>query len=399
MLILPNNCSASEPAVIPKNWQTCGRSAMLKPWRIQYYFRDPAFKDRYPYGKLCAVKGMNHITNLEERREAVRVILENEIYMLKVEGFNPITGTYAGQDQDSVYGIHPNTVFIEAIEAAFNELALAPKTVKDIGYVKKHLIKSIKKMRYADLRIADVKRVHIRAVLETLAEDRGYSPKRYNKARAYCLMIFKELLNRDAIEINPVQGVPKKKTVKRIREVLTSEDLEKVRELLSVKYPAFWRYIQIFYYSGARSSELLSVRREDVDLKRQVFKVTIKKGRQYTEEERAINYKILPEWVQLCKGAPPGHYLFSAGLVPGPVMIDPWQVSKRWKVHVKDKLGITADFYSLKHLHTTRVIQAYGAELAAGINGHKSGVMNAQHYDVLKESRALEEAKKIDISL
>lgn len=399
MLILPNNCSASEPAVIPKNWRTCGKAALLKPWRIQYYFRDPAFKERYPYGKLCAVKGMNHINNLEERREAVRVILENEIYMLKVEGFNPITGTYSGRDNDTIYGIHPNTAFTEAIEAAYSELSLAPKTLKDIGYVKKHLLDAVKKMRYAGLRIADVRRVHIRAVLDTLAEERGYSAKRYNKARSYCLMLFKELLNRDAIEINPVQGIPKKKTVKRLREVLTSEDLEKIRESLEVKYPKFWRYIQIFYYSGSRSSELLSVRRKDVDLKRQVFKVTVKKGRQYTEEVRAINYKAVPLWVQLCEGTPPGAYLFSEGLIPGPVKIDPWQISKRWREHVKKKLGITADFYSLKHLHTTRVVQAYGAELAAGINGHKSGVMNAQHYDVLKDSRALEEAKNIDISL
>jgi hypothetical protein len=40
-------------------------------------------------------------------------------------------------------------------------------------------------------------------------------------------------------------------------------------------------------------------------------------------------------------------YVFSKNLLPGKIPIDPSQVGRRWRRHVKIPLGITADFYLL----------------------------------------------------
>src|SRR5690606_6720258 len=97
--------------------------------------------------------------------------------------------------------------------------------------------------------------------------------------------------------------------------------------------------------------------------------------------------------------ADPNDYIFSYSFSPGPTKIQARQVSNKWRKYVKDELGVTADFYALKHLHTTKVIDLYDRNLAAGINGHKSNAMNDKHYDISHQQRIIETAKKIDVSI
>ncbi|SDE51274.1 hypothetical protein SAMN05421636_105340 [Pricia antarctica] len=75
MILLPNGCNCSKPTLKPTNWKT-SKASTKKPWYVQYYFRDPLFKDRYPNGKYMVVKGMNRIKDLEERRKPVQSIID-----------------------------------------------------------------------------------------------------------------------------------------------------------------------------------------------------------------------------------------------------------------------------------------------------------------------------------
>ena len=74
----------------------------------------------------------------------------------------------------------------------------------------------------------------------------------------------------------------------------------------------------------------------------------------------------------------------------------------RWKRHVKDALGIRADLYSLKHLHTTEVIdilesqeQSDATAQAAGHNSHNSETMVIKIYDVKRGKREHDKVKGI----
>lgn len=399
MILLPNNCYCSKLIVNPANWKRAGSSSLDKPWRITYRFYDTQYKNTKLWGRLISIKGMNHLKTIEERREATRELLDNELYMLKVDGYNPITKTFNGQTLEIDSGINPSTPFIEALKIAITKLEIAKKTREDLARSMDYFIESIEQLRYHQLQIGDVRRSHIRAVLDNQARVNDYSNDRYNKVRAYSVMVFKELMGQDAIDYNFVTGIPKRKTVKKIREVLTEEELIKVKAHLKENYYTFYRYMEIFFHSGARSSELMSIKKRDVSLRSQTFKITVKKGRSYAEELRAINNNALPFWEELLTGAKDADFLFSKNLEPGPDKIDEWQISTRWRKHVKKKLGIEADFYSLKHLHTTKLIEAYGAQLGASVNGHKSTKMNEEHYDILRKQRLLEQAKNIDLEL
>lgn len=397
MILLRQGCTCSEPIVIPKNWKNCNESALKKPWRIQYYFRDPKFKKKFPNGKLIPVKGMNHLKTLEERRVATEYLLKNEIYALKVEGYNPITKQNMPPDEMVNIDIHPHTLFCEAMDIAFTKLEVAKNTLIDVKSAKKYFLRSVVHKNFHELRICDVKRRHVRMALEHQYISNGLSANRYNKVRAYLKMLFKVLLEHDVIESDPIVGISIKKTSKSIRKTLTDAELKKIKSHLKANYYTFYRYAEIFFHSGARSTELVRVKKSDVDLNAQTFLVTVNKGKNKTQELKAINNKVMHLWEELISDAEKEDYLFSKHLRPGPVQINEWQISKRWREHVKVKLGIEADFYSLKHLHTTKVIDLYSRDLAMAANSHKSNRMNDLHYDVARKKRLLEEAKKMNI--
>lgn len=55
--------------------------------------------------------GMNRFKTLEERREATKQLIENELYQLKEKGYNPITGKFLMIRDNCV---EPTTTFIDA---------------------------------------------------------------------------------------------------------------------------------------------------------------------------------------------------------------------------------------------------------------------------------------------
>lgn len=93
-----------------------------------------------------------------------------------------------------------------------------------------------------------------------------WTNNQFNHYRKYISILFTELVEVEAIEYNPVKDIDKQKTIKRIRKTLTKEERKKVNYHLHKNYYSFWRFINIFFHSGARLTEILSVKKEDVDL-------------------------------------------------------------------------------------------------------------------------------------
>lgn len=397
MILLPHGCSCSELSVNPKNWNSSKKSLMKKNWRIHYYFRDPEFKDKYPYGKLISIKGMNRFKTIEERIQATQILIDEELYMLKVEGYNPITKSKNGPEIDLISEISPETKFLDAIEMAFQKIEGEASTISGVKTAVKYFKKSCRQLRYDLLKIGSVKRIHVKNILENQRRQNDYTNARFNKVRAYMLMVFKELVLSDAVDYNLVSDIPKKKETLKIKATLTDKQLKDVREYLKNNHYTFFRYFEIFFRSGSRSTELFRLRASDVDLINQRFKVLVKKGKQHEEQWRAINKNSMQYWAELLSYADRNDYIFSYDFSPGKTQIAARQVSNKWRKYVKKKLNIDVDFYALKHLYTTKVISLYDKKLASGINGHKSGMMNERHYDTLHNQRILEEAKNINI--
>lgn len=359
------DCSYTEVWASPKDWKTAtSKKALQKEWYIQYYFYDPLFHDKYPNGKPVRKK-LNFLRTLEERKAAIEFYLAEIPRLLEQDGFNPITKKFMAQVTEKVTAkLNPDMPCTEAIEMAWDKILTAAKTddnprpFDDVRIAKNRFVSGLKDLRFDTLKIKDLLSPHIKETIEYLKITDGY----YNKFLSYMSKIYTELYEYSCVTTNPFKLYKKKKPVKKMREVLEDEAFEGIMDYLYENNYTFYRYGMIFHMSGARSTELMMVKKKDVNLEKQEYKVLIKKGGQYVEEIKVIMLDVLPYWREVlkeCKSE--DHYIFSKGLKPGPVPIDPAQISRRWNRHVKTNyhtktgIKITVDFYPLKHLFLDRL--------------------------------------------
>lgn len=402
MLSLPNGCHIGKISVHPKDWDTCTNKPD-KDWYIHYRFHHPDYRDKYPKGFLKILKGMNEAKGLTARRNDTRKIIKNEIANLE-DGYNPIVNKIVEVVPENEYEIPPSTPFMPALQKAY-ELLPPTKTKTEIRKSLEYIKTAIDGLSYHKLKICDVRKMHIKAVLGKIGqqkkvasgdEEYEWGASSYNHYRVYLKMLFTQLEEVEATEVDPVSKIKKKKGVRRLRQVLTDIEGNRVDAYLRYFYPSFWRFTHIFFHSGARMAEIMRVRFEEVDLQGQRFKVVIQKGREHIERWKTIKDLAVPFWEELMKEAKPGQYIFSKDLRPGNVPINEHQISRRWRVHVKKDLRISADFYSLKHLNTTQTVDLRGDKAAAAQNSHTSTAMVVNIYDVGRGAREHEELKTVN---
>lgn len=388
MKALFEGCSRSEFTVTPSNWNT-KKASIDRAWRITYRFYDPACNRP----KQVAIRGMNSYAELPQRQAATKALIAQEKELLDDQGYNPITGQYMIEQEKTDYPIHPDTPFIEALRAAFKFYKGVTGTLQDVQLTIDGIGKVAKKLRYDSKSISEIRRRHIRACLEgCFKENPKFTDKRFNKYRAWLLALYKILVEFEAVESNYVADIAKKKTVVAKRVILTLEQRKMIAKVLPERHPDFWRYVQIFFHAGARGTELRALKPGDVDLKNQTYTALVKKGAQWRQVTKVIKDIALPLWEEALELAGSDDYIFGSLFRPSKTKMGDDLASRYWKRLVKEELGIDVDFYTLKHLHTTEVIDALeGAENAvieaAAYNSHTTGAMVVQIYDVKQAER------------
>lgn len=395
---LSSGCYRSNITVSPANWNT-KRASMNKYWRISYRFYDPALKDHpeFTKGKKIEIWGLNEHKDLEVRQGIVRALINREINMLDNLGYNPITGKFIEIRDEDDNGFSPYTPLIQALRSITPKITDEPNTLRDIKTFLKYFEKSAIQLDKAHVPVKDIKRKDLRLILDNCANvrnDQGkkkkWSNNQFNHYRKYLSMHYAVLEELEMVEYNPVSKIAKKGTIQKIKRVLTHEERRKIDQALREKNPTFHRFINIFFHSGARISELLNLTAKDVDLKRQVFKALIKKGKSKRWVEKTIKDVALPFWKDAMKDRPANALVFADDLRPSPTKI--------WKRLVKTGLKIDADLYSLKHLNSTEVVDAAGEETAAALNDHTTTAMVVNIYDTKQANRRHEKLKKISNS-
>ncbi|MFL9844764.1 tyrosine-type recombinase/integrase [Flavobacterium rhizosphaerae] len=386
---LLNGCSYSDIWVSPTNWKTTKK--LTGNWYIQCQFYDPLFSKKYPEG-FPFRKKLNRIKNLEARRAAVALLLNEIPKLFEEKGYNPITKVFMARKIDNQTLISPETEFIEALKYALTKVVVSEYTMRDLKVIVNNIEKAVKSMQL-DLPLKNVNRLLIKQVLERLP----MTPYKYNKYLTHLSILYNELVELEALEYNYIRDIRKRKTVKKIREVLTPEERKKVFVHLKANYTSFWVFMIIYFHSGGRITELLNLKVRDINLTRQYYRTVIKKGSHYREVDRPIKDIALEFWSGLIKDAEPDMYVFAENLEPGhrdkPIRIE--QITRRWRTHVKQQLDITADFSSLKHSNLTETVDELSAQLAAKLAGHTTTTMVNRHYDVNKEAREMEILKRM----
>lgn len=382
MIQLPNGCSCSEPKISQANWNTKSATT-AKDWYIQYRYYDPQFKDQYPNGKFIIVKkGLNYYKTVRERREMCEEIID-ELLPKLTRGFNPITGTTITIVEET-YEIDPNMPVLEAWEAGRAKIkGIEAQYESDIKSALKFLSISAKQLRLDSIPIKDIRRRHIRMILDNCNK----TPGRINKFISHLGRIYSELIELETVDFNPVKEIRKMRVPKKIRPTLTIEQRISIDRRLKRDHYYLWRLMHIFFHSGARKTELVRVKGKDVNLEKQEFKCLIKKGKEWHEAIKVIKDVALPYWVEIMAACKKDDYIFSTYLAPGSALIHADRINKLGKKFVKDAYNIEPDFYSMKHSHTTEVVEHIGKLEAAKHNSHTSTKMVETVYDVDSKSR------------
>lgn len=416
MIKLPNGCTCSKVSVHPKNWHLKG-ATISKDWYLQYYFYDPS-SDDYPAGRLFIVKGMNCYKTLESRRAMTKIILDAEIERLEVRGYNPNTRKYyipVETNLASKYEIPPTIPVLQAFRMAMEKLKAGRDYKKDVKSALTYIDKSVISLGYDLMQIQDVRRKHIQIILDNCKTIKDYwSAHLFNHYRTYLMSLYKVLLKYSDLDSNPVEAIPKDDDSRegKMREVLTDQERLAIDQHFAEHDPYFRRFLNIFFHSGAREIELLKVTAADVDLEKQVYYVTVKKGGKTRTEDRPIKNNAMPFWKELMDEVAAGSlyftrrmlennkpedladgvnwkniYIFGKYCRPSFIRTTRSYVTHYWQDEVKIELKINKDLYSLKALNLDETAAELSALDASKQAGHSTPVVTIKHYLVGEKKR------------
>lgn len=394
---LQNGCSRTEVFISPKNYKSIKTKAQLpKYWFVECRFFDPHYSEKYPDGFQYRKKFSG--TELRELKITAEFFKEEMEHRLDVSNYNPISKVYMS---DRSGDLHPGLLFVDALEKTHEKLKKTYKTKHHANQVK-WCIARIKAVQYnlrLDItRISEIRTHHIKNLLDEL----DLTASVYNKFRTYLMGLFKELIQYGCVESNYLRDISKREENAKVRKILTPEKFDLVFEHLKKNHPTFFRYAAIFHYSGARSAELMRLKRYDVDFENREFRVLVMKGRKQHVETKAIVPAAVPYWESLLnESIYEDEYMFSCFQCPGDTHVNPNAITQKWDRHVKKVLDVDEDFYSLKHLFLDKLDRIQGQapiiNIAQGAAGHTND-RTTGIYTVGRKSRAVEHLKTLPIT-
>lgn len=374
----------STPSVSPANWQS-PRCSLKKDWFISYYI----YTDKSRTKKV--VKNMNRFKTYPERYKATKELLEAEIQKLtKPQETVSDSATFV-----------PKGTFRSVSEALLDMVEKKRKTC-----VARHcdnLETKVKRFcQVADnegiqLKLQDVSRQDCLLILDAMVKYYPtFTDKTYNAYIKDVGTLFADLLYWEYTKYNPFYKMRKRQVVKELKVVATETQRKLIDRHLKQYHYCFWRFMHIFFHSGAREAELCRMKASDIHLSERYFIVEIRKGRSKRKEIKAMLPGAYPHWAEIVAENKP--YPFSHDFQPGDQPINEDRVNKTWKTFVKDQLKITnVDFYSLKHLHTDMIESMADLDLAQTHDDHLEQKTTENIYAVGRKKRKLDKLKQLDI--
>lgn len=367
--------------VKPYDWLV-NSASVKQPWQIWYRYN----------GTLIKVMGMNREKNYKNRVELTKELIQQEEKKLFVYGYNPISKLYLRPPVETSQS-HPSIVptedmgLTQALQYAFTLLDVDHKTLLCVRSCLKYVYMCIQELRFQLIPVRQIQKKHIKLLMNHCKEKRQLSSRSWNAYRSYLMMLFDALEEMEIVDFDPVKTLKKKKEDIKQRDTLSASERELVKAHLLEHYPDFYRFVQIFFHSGGRRTELLALKVKDVNLTLGEYRTIVKKGERRRHVIRVIKNLALPFWKEQLTAAQPEDFVFSVGLIAGPLRIREEQVTRRWRRLVKDKLGVTADLYSLKHLNTDETAGLLDIEAAAAHNSHTTSTITTKYYAYGEEER------------
>lgn len=310
---------------------------------------------RYNRKKKVYKFDLNRIENLKERERKFKV-LADELQKKLETGWNPFA---------DVQVLNNQTYFLEALDFGYGKKNLSKKTLS--GY--KTTLKIIKQatidLMLDHLDIKDVRRAHIRTILEKARDTHNWSNKSYNKNLTYLSAIMSELIDWDILEYNPAHKIKKlPETESKANRTATEKEHLKIKNHLKDYHPNFYDYVVMLYHTGIRPKELLQVKLNMIDLENREIHLPpsiTKTGKKYRNVIISDELFLILSKRNL-DNYPQNYYLFGSfresgkgnigkheDFIIGSTAITRDTATKRWQRIIKKGLGINVNLYSYKH--------------------------------------------------
>ena len=360
-----------------------------KYWYVYYRYDGVQFRETNGYNKIEDLKLREQEYN--NHCKAILVDLNN--------GWNPNIRDVIQQKE---------MYFIEALKFSLKKKKndICKNSYSSYNGTVNFLETSAIKLNFDKIKVTEIKRKHIKLLMDEAKIDRKWSNNAFNAHLLHLKILMTVLVKWDIIEANPATNIDNLKVDKTssFNAPASDSEIETIKKTLIEKDFNFYVFCITIFHTGIRPAELLKTTLKMINLERNEFNLPATITKNKTARSVPIN-KYLKEYlldINFSK-LPKDYYLFGSLKSPGkgrkkkenkllpdfvPSIFPTIRktASMRWEEIVKDGLGITMNLYALKH---------YGADkkILAGMNmdslrelyGHSSKLMTEKYAKIIKE--------------
>lgn len=343
-------------------------------WYVYFRYDGKQFRDSY---------GKNKIENLAKREIEYREVCRLLLIDLK-SGWNPNLPEGV-QMQNDMY-------IIEALRFALEKKKpnIAKKTYSNYDGTINFIETASIKLGLDRLKIIDLKRMHVKLIIEKAKSINDWSNKAHNKHLNHFKAVLSELIEFDIIEDNPAFKVKNLRVEDSIAHIPpTDQEWKIIKTELKNNHRNFYNFISVIFHLGIRPEEILKIRLSMVDMDKN--KITLppnitknrKKYRilpinQYLKKDlETMNFRELPQDYFLFGSFKEsglgnrGKNQFLPDFIPGYTHINRDTATRKWEKVVKIGLKIDCTMYSIKKYGANKKASAgISTEAIQGVFGH-----------------------------
>jgi len=338
--------------------------------------------------------GINYIKNIQEREREANALAKALREKLE-RGWNPLV--------PELLEIGPEMSFTAAIDFCLEKKkeTLAPKSYSGYKGTVKFIKTAVFSLGLDLIDINEIKRAHIRKLIDVAAKQRSWSNKARNKHLNQLKALLSELIHWDIIENNPahnIKNLPVQETTANTPATIDQHLL--IKEYLENNHFNFFVFVATIFHTGMRPWEILQIKIEYIDF--ETSKINLPAHITKTRKDRAVpvNKFLMELFEVLGANQVPLHYnLFGSfrisgrgncgpktDFIPGPTQLKRDTATKRWKRIVKDKMGIDVNLYSYKHFGANqKILAGIDLDVLRELYGHTSKMMTMRYAKVVKD--------------
>ena len=320
-----------------------------KEWYISYYVQNPESGKLKRFRIKC-----NREKNIRERRKAANVIIEGLSTRLAM-GWSPYIDKKAPKSYINIFDALDTYLTIKTKETEENSIRSYKSFVKIFrSWLERH---NFDKKSYC---CSITKEVAMSFIGEVELKN---SAKTYNNYVNFFKGLFNWMQEKGYVDGNPFDGIQKKakRLTKKIRRLLTDEELARVFNYLKDNNPEYLAISLLCYCCLMRTKEIALLRCADIDIQKQVVHVDSSIAKNDNDSYRTIPNEVIDVFKKLDLSER-GNYLFSQhkgyDFRPGKTKICSRKIAAYWSRIIREdcKLPMEVQFYSLKDTGITNYL-------------------------------------------